>query len=484
MPKTKRPRCIGFPTSFSLPKWICVRQKLNQALIDVSAQDWSSTKAMANATAKFVQNYAHECCHYWKNVSVEDFNTEYQDACNEIKEKSLRKDLVNVQKEIQLKGKLMAAQVVLDNLDSKNLPGTTVFTATGSVAITDEEETEVDAWDLVYREGEILQKKAEDGRTLSVKERNTMSVSLSHILDFIDDNDDGQNTIIGSSWDDLRTTYTNHFKMPVTNLCPELATAIETCHQLCMQNNDSDDAEAYLDWELSIIKIKILETIRTHKQIRSSLVQERMMETDILMTVWGPIIQRLCSMKSLSNIIGFKIDVRLVYDGQKHELDVSTGEIARNTNSEKKVLMDEGKDILDYLIQNATNNNAHEKLSCFMIQIAGIRGEVSSIRMVKLGKYVAVPQRKFIFPQNMLEIDKIAKMLEGLMLLVNEAEANARFYIKIIQNTSDRRSSLGGVFNRGEETGSGTSWAEEIPDTCMPNRNSWYAKLRNHHISN
>ena len=152
-----------------------------------------------------------------------------------------------------------------------------------------------------------------------------------------------------------------------------------------------------------------------------------------------------------SNIIGFKIDIRLVYDGQEHELDVGAGEIAKNTNAEKKIFMDEAKllreskDILDYLIQNATDDNAHEKLSCFMIQIAGMcvliesnsiyikrsiylilkilsiigmRGEISSIHMVKPGKYVAVPQRKFIFPRNMLEIDKIANVLEGLMLFV------------------------------------------------------------------
>lgn len=55
---------------------------------------------------------------------------------------------------------------------------------------------------------------------------------MSHILDFIDDNDDGQNVIVGSSWDDLRTMYKNQFEMPVKNLCPTLATAIETCHQV------------------------------------------------------------------------------------------------------------------------------------------------------------------------------------------------------------------------------------------------------------
>ena len=108
MPKARRPRCIGFRTSFSLSKRVCSRQKLNQSLVDVSAQDWSSTKAMANAAAKLyynkrisateirsslirsfdairklgnqrlsIQNYARECYSYWKNVSVEDFNSEY-----------------------------------------------------------------------------------------------------------------------------------------------------------------------------------------------------------------------------------------------------------------------------------------------------------------------------------------------------------------------------------------------------------------------
>ena len=244
-----------------------------------------------------------------------------------------------------------------------------------------------------------------------------------------------------------------------------------------------------------------LETIRTQKQIRTSLERERMTETDFLLTIWGPMLQRLCSMKSLvrvkwcvqaflyqivlgtnhfhvlysgesvnavtttkkqevyqnkSNIIGFKIDIRLVYDGQEHQLDVSAGEIAKNTAAEKKVFMDQGKllreskDILDYLIQNASDENAHEKLSCFMIQIAGTSvviasnsicvkrsiilndvlvigmcGEISSIHMAKPGKYVAVPQRKFIFPRNMLEVNKITNVLEGLMLLVVKYKVSA-----------------------------------------------------------
>ena len=67
-------------------------------------------------------------------------------------------------------------------------------------------------------------------------------------------------------------------------------------------------------------------------------------------------------------------------------------------------------------------------------------------------------------------------------MLKDEAEANARFYIKVIQNTSDRRSSLGGVFNRGEETGSGTSWAAEIRDTWYtPPRKLYWTKFFTFH---
>ena len=58
------------------------------------------------------------------------------------------------------------------------------------------------------------------------------SASLSHILDFIDDNDDGQNEIIGASWNDLKMTYRNRFLMSIKNLRPELENAIKTCHQV------------------------------------------------------------------------------------------------------------------------------------------------------------------------------------------------------------------------------------------------------------
>ncbi|KAI9249763.1 hypothetical protein BDA99DRAFT_542066 [Phascolomyces articulosus] len=204
------------------------------------------------------------------------------------------------------------------------------------------------------------EKKAEYVQTLSDKERNTRvySFSLSYTLDLIDDNDDGQNTTIGSSRDDLRTMYKNQFKMPVNNRCSALTTAVETCHQLI---------------------ISIVESV-------NSVTTTKKQET----------------YENKSNIIDFKIDIRLMYDGQEHELDLSAREISKNYEFRKK--------------RYSWMKNKHRETMHFFDFSLG--------------------WCDFCRPQNK-----------------DEAEANTRFYIKIIQITSDRRRLLGGVFNRGEDTG-------------------------------
>lgn len=157
MPKIRKPRCHGFSGSFSLSKRVCDRQNLNETLIDVPAKDWCCKEIMAagaaycyynknklpadiraslvksfDAIGKLgnqrlsVQKYAQDCRVFWKDTSIEDFNKKYQDACNTIKQNKLKKNLKDVQEEIKLTGKLKAAKVILNSMESTDILGDTV----------------------------------------------------------------------------------------------------------------------------------------------------------------------------------------------------------------------------------------------------------------------------------------------------------------------------------------------------------------------
>ncbi|KAI9274295.1 hypothetical protein BDA99DRAFT_234417 [Phascolomyces articulosus] len=90
------------------------------------------------------------------------------------------------------------------------------------------------------------------------------------------------------------------------------------------------------------------------------------------------------------NIVGFKIDGRLLVDGTKQEYDNLPIEVAKD-EEDKKIINDmgklirEGKDILDQLHNNIQKNEDGEVL-CFIIQVAGANC-----------MYVALPWTDFLY---------------------------------------------------------------------------------------
>ncbi|KAL1925945.1 hypothetical protein VTP01DRAFT_7223 [Rhizomucor pusillus] len=299
-------------------------------------------------------------------------------------------------------------------------------------------------------------------------------------------------------------------------LSPELRVAKVV--ELCRDNNLTEGADIYLEQCIREDRTKkekkgfkllehILETLNSHSVLLNKASSSRVTEYDCLLKAWGPLIDKMCCTNSIvrlksgesinpittanksvmyadnKNVYGFEVDIRFVYDQQEHETDVASGEIAKDTTSVDKLFMDEGKliregkDILDDMLRNAIEEYAHERLACWMIQIAGLVGQISSIHMVKPGSYVAVPQGKIRFPDNCMGMDELEKTLENLFLFVEKVEENARFYKSVVDCVDDRRRSMGGAFSRGDLCGSGTSWADEIPDT-------WYTPPRRSSASN
>lgn len=161
-----------------------------------------------------------------------------------------------------------------------------------------------------------------------------------------------------------------------------------------------------------------LETLNSHSVLLNKASSCRVTEYDCLLKAWGPLIDKMCCTNSIvrlkrlvnnflalrvihlypfsgesinpittanksvmyadnKNVYGFEVDIRFVYDQQEHETDVASGEIAKDTTSVDKLFMDEGKliregkDILDDMLRNAIEEYAHERLACWMIQIAG-----------------------------------------------------------------------------------------------------------------
>lgn len=117
--------------------------------------------------------------------------------------------------------------------------------------------------------------------------------------------------------------------------------------------------------------------------------------------------------------MGFKIDIRFVYDGQGDEYDVGTKDNESNKlyhNLGK--LVREGKDVLDGMLHAILNNEHANEASAWIIQICGLQGQTSSIHLVSDGLYVAIPQFKLQFPSSISNLHSFLDTLSGLLSFV------------------------------------------------------------------
>ncbi|KAG2231093.1 hypothetical protein INT48_003462 [Thamnidium elegans] len=156
-------------------------------------------------------------------------------------------------------------------------------------------------------------------------------------------------------------------------------------------------------------------------------------EQDIY-TLWLPIIKRFVSIKKIirtkqgeainlfttkrkqtqyfdhEKVKGFKIDLRLLLDYDRNEIDLCAGEVAINTYDSNKLIHDrsksirESKEICDHRIE------------------AGLGRD--SIHLFREGPFVC--QDMFRFPQNIKELPEFIHIINGLEYLIecNQIEAN------------------------------------------------------------
>ncbi|KAI9006707.1 hypothetical protein CLU79DRAFT_879225, partial [Phycomyces nitens] len=92
------------------------------------------------------------------------------------------------------------------------------------------------------------------------------------------------------------------------------------------------------------------------------------------------------------HIHGFKIDIRLVVDIDKEELDLAIGECAKRISDSKSIkdegkLLREAKDALDGIIQYTCKYDC--RLMIYFIQITGTHCSLSTTEFARNGLYVS-----------------------------------------------------------------------------------------------
>lgn len=115
-------------------------------------------------------------------------------------------------------------------------------------------------------------------------------------------------------------------------------------------------------------------------------------------------------------VVGFKIDVRIVFSYEGIDYDLVCGEAACHA-SDQKVIKDEGKltregkDTQDLLVQMNCNGNFP-----WLIQLIGHLLDISTIHLSAPGLYVNIPRFSSSLPPTISELDaEVPVLLSNLL---------------------------------------------------------------------
>ncbi|CAO0793254.1 unnamed protein product [Mucor circinelloides] len=261
-----------------------------------------------------------------------------------------------------------------------------------------------------------------------------------------------------------------------------------------------------------MIMENILLTVQNESFLLSTLNEgtlsqlKKISEVDIFFKLWSPIINGLINVNKrlrlksgdtvnlvstaakkqlyseAQQVIGFKIDIRIVYDFEDEEIDLCAGEISKGTLNNAKVwhddskLIREGKDILNQLY-DLCGNRENNELYSWSIQISGLQCVVSTQHLCSNGLYVSVPRFDFVFPKNLSSLDELDNMYKGLLTAIEDMERRSYLVENFLkQNQEQEQSNLTNVLGFNQFNDEDTSKVEE--DVYSYKRPSWYTPPR------
>lgn len=195
------------------------------------------------------------------------------------------------------------------------------------------------------------------------------------------------------------------------------------------------------DYKLDYSQFYSLIILGKEKHLISAIVTNKktISEQDVY-SIWFPIIKKLVCIGKIirmkqgetvnsytskrkqaaypnyEKVSGFKIDIRLLLDYEKYEIDLCAGEVAINSNDADKLIHDrskclrEAKEIVDHHLEAGMKEN----VVGWTLQIAGLKACLMSVHLYREGLYVAITQKKLRFPQTVDELSGLWKLWKDL----------------------------------------------------------------------
>ncbi|KAG2212585.1 hypothetical protein INT47_000561 [Mucor saturninus] len=268
-------------------------------------------------------------------------------------------------------------------------------------------------------------------RNLSARERKIMTNGLSSVLDLVDHSSSSQKSLFSNeAW----TQITSQFESELSLELLPMSLILTSSWLIISTNNQNKNYLKLFEHVLNLIETypHLLKKNRTSNSDYS--------ESDVLRIIWSPIFELLfppnqynlivktgetVSLMSQEhkqdtysdspNVVAFKIDIRVIFKKHGKEIDVVSGEVAKN-DEDSKVITDEGKlcretkDAVDSIL-----TLVETKAQAFSTQISGSTCLIATQQLTRNGFYVYHPAYSFSLPSCIEELGSFKPIMQKLL---------------------------------------------------------------------
>ncbi|RCH87205.1 hypothetical protein CU098_004035, partial [Rhizopus stolonifer] len=286
---------------------------------------------------------------------------------------------------------------------------------------------------IIFSKGKRLHNLYKQGNKLEPKERHRMAAGLSGILDSTNDNRSTQASLFDNKdWTRTKKCYLKKHKIEPSPLEEWVTDKWNYINEKCVEKGDILCGRKFLDrlcgsktisnYEYSTYKFfdSILDTIKNSQHVLNPAYPEKILENDFTFTVWMPLLMRLFNINTNiirikpgesipvdstsemsyiygddnKNLLGFKVDLRFIYDFEDQEYDLCNLECSREDANDQKIYHDHSKLIREektnvISLFNTTVDTPN--VYTWIIHACGLKLYISTVICVGEDLFVVVP---------------------------------------------------------------------------------------------
>ncbi|KAI8077409.1 hypothetical protein BDF21DRAFT_420965 [Thamnidium elegans] len=322
-------------------------------------------------------------------------------------------------------------------------------------------------------------------RKLSARERKIMTNGLSSILDLVDHSSSSQKSLFSNEdWAQITSKFESELSLELLPMSRILTSSWLIISAAVVSSNNITLGLDYIykiyskqnNQNKSYLKLfeHVLNLIGTYPHLlkKNGARNSDYSESDVLRIIWSPIFELLFppnqhnlivktgetisimsqehkqdTYSDSSNVIAFKIDIRVIFKKQGKEIDVVCGEVAKN-DEDNKIITDEGKlsretkDAVDSIL-----TLVETAAQAFSTQISGSTCLIATQQLTGNGLYVYHPAYSFSLPSCIEELESFKLTMQKLISFQRHVITIAN----ILEKAGMKKYSLNQQFGKHDE---------------------------------